>query len=82
MCYQSCNPAFSQTIYPEAINQIKEKYNLPQQYFLYVGSIIERKNLLSICKAIKLLGEKMPMPLVVIGDGSSYKKKDKRICSN
>lgn len=77
VCYQSCNPVFAETVSIEVINQLKEKYNLPQQYFLYVGSIIERKNLLNICKAIKLLRKEMPMPLVVIGDGSSYKKKVK-----
>lgn len=77
ICYQSCNPSFAQTASIETINQLKKLYNLPQQYFLYVGSIIERKNLLNVCKAIKMLEEKMPMPLVVIGEGGSYKKRVK-----
>src|SRR5690606_16480552 len=47
-------------------------YNLPDHYFLYVGSIIGRKNLLTICKALKATTPSLDMPLVVIGNGSSY----------
>jgi glycosyltransferase involved in cell wall biosynthesis len=47
---------------------------LPNNFLLYVGSIIERKNLLSLCKAIKLLENKLDIPLLVIGHGGSYKQ--------
>jgi glycosyltransferase involved in cell wall biosynthesis len=56
---------------------VKEKYGLPDQYFLHVGSIMERKNLLNICKAIQLLHEEINIPLVVIGKGGKYKEKVK-----
>src|SRR5262245_14266308 len=55
ICYQSCNPAFGRQVPEQEKKLIKEKYSLPDEYFLYVGSIIERKNLLNICKAIYLL---------------------------
>ncbi len=74
-CYQSCNPAFGETVSAEEKELCRQKYRLPDQYFLYVGSVIERKNLLNICKAIFLLGSNWTIPLVVIGDGGSYKKK-------
>ncbi len=74
ICYQSCNPAFAQTVSENVKQQIKEKYSLPGQFFLYVGSIIERKNLLNICKAIYLLRNELAIPLVVIGDGTKYKQ--------
>jgi glycosyltransferase involved in cell wall biosynthesis len=77
VCYQSCNPAFSETVSQQVKEQIKEKYSLPDQYFLYVGSIIERKNLLGICKAIYLLRNELTIPLVVIGDGTKYKQQVK-----
>lgn len=77
VCYQSCNPAFSATVSEKEKQQIKEKYSLPDQFFLYVGSIIERKNLLGICKALYLLRNDLNIPLVVIGDGTKYKQQVK-----
>lgn len=77
VCYQSCNPAFGARVSEKVRQQIKEKYSLPDQYFLYVGSIIERKNLLGICKAIYLLRNELKMPLIVIGDGTKYKQQVK-----
>ena len=73
-CYQSCNPIFSVTVSEEEKKRIRKKYNLPEQYFLYVGSIVERKNLLIICKAIQLLGKEIAIPLVVIGHGNHYRQ--------
>jgi glycosyltransferase involved in cell wall biosynthesis len=77
VCYQSCNPAFAEKVSEKIKQQIKEKYSLPDQYFLYVGSIIERKNLLGICKAIYLLRNELKIPLVIIGDGTKYKQQVK-----
>jgi glycosyltransferase involved in cell wall biosynthesis len=73
-CYQSCDAAFAQTVTAEMANRIKQKYGLPDRYFLYVGSVIERKNLLNICRAIKQLKEQLDLPLVVIGGGGKYKR--------
>jgi glycosyltransferase involved in cell wall biosynthesis len=72
VCYQSCNPAFAETVSEKIKQHIKEKYSLPDQYFLYVGSIIERKNLMGICKALYLLRNDLKIPLVVIGEGTKY----------
>lgn len=77
VCYQSCNPAFGKTVSEEEKQRVKQLYGLPSRFFLYVGSLIERKNLLNICKALFLLRYEMDIPLVVIGQGSSYKKKVK-----
>jgi glycosyltransferase involved in cell wall biosynthesis len=77
VCYQSCNPAFGKEISTVEKQRIKKHYQLPDQYFLYVGSLIERKNLLNICKAMQLLQEEIIIPLVVIGQGTQYKQKVK-----
>ena len=77
VCYQSCNPAFAKTVSEEEKNKVKQKYELPEQFFLSVGSIIERKNLLSICKAMFLLRNELGIPLVVIGEGGKYKQQVK-----
>ena len=74
ICYQSCDPAFGQTVSEEEKLRICQKYSLPKKFFLYVGSIIERKNLLNICKAMFLLRNDLDIPLVVIGDGGKYKQ--------
>lgn len=77
VCYQSCNPSFATAVSPEEKARIKKLYNLPAQYFLCVGSIIERKNLLNICKAMFLLSDELNIPLVVIGEGGKYKQQVK-----
>jgi len=74
ICYQSCNPAFEVEATGEEKKRVKALYNLPDQFFLYIGSIIERKNLLNICKALNQLKDDVNIPLVVIGDGSKYKQ--------
>lgn len=75
ICYQSCNPAFGDVIPDEVKEHVRKKYHLPPAFFLYVGSIIERKNLLNICKALKQLQGTLNKPLVVIGGGRGYKEK-------
>ncbi|GEP97859.1 glycosyltransferase family 4 protein [Chitinophaga cymbidii] len=77
VAYQSCDPSFMQLHSKEAISGMLARYNLPQQYFLYVGSVIERKNLLGITKAMALLKGKLDLPLVVLGDGRKYKEEVK-----
>ncbi len=72
VCYQSCDTSFYKEVSNEDKNAIRLKYALPEKYFLYVGSVIERKNLLSICKAMKVLSDNSTLPLVVIGSGKEY----------
>ena len=77
VCLQSCSPVFAEKISDADIRKTKEKFGLPEQYFLHVGSIIERKNLLNICKAFFLLRNELNIPLVVIGNGGKYKEQVK-----
>ncbi len=74
VCYQSCNDIFRKEINEIEKNRIKELYNLPDKFFLTVGSIIERKNLLTIVKALQQLKNEISIPLVVIGNGGGYKE--------
>ena len=76
--YQSCDPAFS-VIQPEAEKEaVRKKYGLPEKFFLHVGAIIERKNLLNICKAMQLIRHEIDLPLVVVGKGKAYKEQVKQ----
>ena len=68
--YQGCNPVFYEKASPEKKNHVKELYNLPENYILYVGTIEERKNLLQIIKARQ--ENNIDIPLVVIGRPTKY----------
>ena len=71
---QGCNQYFWQSYSKEYLGEVKVKYNLPEKYLLYVGTIEERKNLLGIIRAMQVA--KIDMPLVVIGRkaGPYYKR--------
>ncbi len=77
ICYQSCSPVFSVMVNEVEKKRISGKYDLPPEFFLSVGSIVERKNLLNVCKAFFLLRHELDIPLVVIGDGGKYKQQVK-----
>jgi glycosyltransferase involved in cell wall biosynthesis len=75
--YQSCDESFAAVHDKILIRQMQERYGLPSSYFLYVGSIIERKNLMGILQAMQQLKGEIDVPLVVLGGGGSYKNKVK-----
>lgn len=72
--YQGCHQAFKEKPNEEFLLQIQKKYNLPHSFILNVGTIEERKNLLSVVRA--LAGTKIP--LVVVGKRTKYYKKIER----
>lgn len=69
--YQGCHQAFKENQTEEFIRKTREKFNLPERFILHVGTIEERKNLLSIVKAI----DQSEIPLVVVGRKTKYFKK-------
>ena len=79
VCYQSCNPIFEKTISEIEKNNVKKKYQLPDQYFLFVSSITARKNLIAICRAMIILKDTLATPLVIIGDGKIEKNEVKQL---
>lgn len=72
--YQSCNAQ-----YFDETPTNKIPYNLPDTYLLYVGSVIPRKNLELIVKAYTILPTDFTIPVVVVGDGKTYKKRMKQL---
>jgi len=68
--YQGCDPVFTQNVEQEVLNSVRQKYNLPAEFILYVGSIEERKNLLLAVKALKHL--KQDIPLIAVGKRTAY----------
>jgi glycosyltransferase involved in cell wall biosynthesis len=67
--YQGCDPSFAieQTVAQKSA--VKEKYNLPDNFILSVGTIEERKNLLLTVKALKKVDD---IKLVVVGKKTKY----------
>ena len=62
--YQTCHDVFQ--------NNISSKPSLPDSensYYLYVGSVIPRKNLITIIKAYAQLEKPFQKPFVVVGTG-------------
>ncbi len=76
--YQTCHEVFGQTFSSKRVEQFFKKYELPTQYMLYVGAIIERKNLLGIIKALEYLPVSLRIPLLVVGKGSAYETRVRR----
>ncbi len=73
--YQQADPLFSKPVSEESVKVVKQKYDLPDEYNLYVGSIISRKNLLAIIQAMIMMKESDRVPLVIIGQGKAYKQR-------
>jgi glycosyltransferase involved in cell wall biosynthesis len=68
--YQSCDPIFRIPVNPERKSEVRKKYNLPEQYILFLGTIEKRKNALSLIKAF--LDEDIDFPLVIAGKPTAY----------
>lgn len=66
--YQGCHSVFKEIASLEEKKQLKQKYNLPQEFVLNVGTIEARKNVLSAIKAIKNLSTEM----VIVGKKTEY----------
>ena len=70
--YQDCSPVFHHAVSREEMDAVRKKYFLPSEYMLYVGTIEERKNLLSILQAINSF--RIELPLVIVGRETNYIK--------
>ena len=71
--YQSCNPNYYNKVDETIKTIIRNKYSLPRNYMLYVGTIEERKNLLQLIKAKH--ENNISLALVVAGRKTAYFKK-------
>jgi len=72
--FNACDDRYYHQAEEAEKGRVKERYQLPDEYLLYVGSIIERKHLLSVCSALDQ-SDTQPIPLVVVGRGTHYKQR-------
>lgn len=73
--YQSCAPRFFHPVDEVKKSEVNQRYKLPEAFILYVGTVNVRKNLLRLVEAIQLLPSELKIPLVVVGQPTSYQKK-------
>lgn len=74
--YQGCNSSFYNNVSNSIKEEVRKKYSLPEKFILYVGTIEERKNLLSVFEAIAK--DKIDYPVVAIGRQTKYTDKVKQ----
>ncbi len=81
--YQGCDPVFAAEIGKEKLNDVALRHALPAKFILYVGSIEERKNLMLVAKAMKVMldgglpCERM-LPVVAVGKHTPYVEEIKK----
>lgn len=68
--YQTCSDLFKEKYSDNDKNEVKQKYNLPQNFILYVGTIEQRKKLLNIIKAIHEYN--IDIPIIAVGKKTKY----------
>lgn len=66
--YQGCHQVFKEPKEANFKEEVLKRYQLPSEFILNVGTINERKNLLSLVKAIKDIN----VSLVVVGGKTKY----------
>lgn len=76
--YQACHSAFYKTVPAKTREAARKRHLLPETYMLCVGTVNERKNLLNLVIALELLPTELHVPLVVVGQPTSYQKKVER----
>jgi glycosyltransferase involved in cell wall biosynthesis len=69
--YQSCDEIFYREPSYSEIEAVRSKFKLPARFILSVGTVEERKNLLTTLKALELIKD---MHLVVVGKKRKYFK--------
>ena len=73
------NEMFSKSYEEKDWLKVKNKFSLPDKYFLSVGSVIGRKNLKVVVKAISLIDKSNRIPLIVVGSGKKYLEETKNL---
>jgi hypothetical protein len=65
--YEAANERFLIKAFPDEINSVRNKYNLPSDYLLYLGGFDKKKNIPALVEGYRLVRDKLP-PLVLAGE--------------
>lgn len=80
--YQGCDDAFKHPVSGDKKEEVRKRYNLPDKYVFYVGSIERRKNLMLLAQAMTHLDESYRVVAVgkhtpYVDEVTAYLKKNK-----
>lgn len=70
--YQGCHPDYKKEITADEVARVRQVYQLPSEYILYVGSIEARKNLMLVVKALPKMSS--DIHLVAVGKPTPYQE--------
>lgn len=65
--YEAADECFRPISNELELGRVRQKYGLPQDFLLYVGTIEPRKNLDQLLQAYHILGDRIPFPLYIGG---------------
>ena len=65
--YNGINSVYRQKVSEKLLSDVKEKYKLPKNYILFVGTIEPRKNLTNLVKAFNQISDEN-IALVIVGE--------------
>jgi len=74
--YPALSPDFTPAT-PEQISNIKKKYNLPEKFFLFLGTIEPRKNIIALIDAYEKIFSSLSFPYQLIIAGAQGWKNNK-----
>ncbi len=72
--YQGCHESFKKEYSPLQLEETIQQYRLPEEFMLNVGTIEPRKNAMVILQAMVAAGDKLVLPLVIVGKSGPYKE--------
>lgn len=65
--YPACDNRFWQCCSQDSLNEVRDRYRLPDSYILYVGGLAIHKNLRTLVRAFAYIADKVPHGLVIVG---------------
>jgi glycosyltransferase involved in cell wall biosynthesis len=70
--YSGVDDVFRRRISEARLNEIRQKYSLPERFFLYAGAIYPPKNFTRLVRAYAQVGPAYGIPLVVAGGENRF----------